>query len=89
MVLRMLIWLGMGLFRVIALIGTTLAVSTSPGVLDQSFIPGNSGLGAVLNEGFKFTAQTFTAGASGKLEAIEIVVETFTSAKLNDKDLSA
>jgi hypothetical protein len=76
-----------GVLGLLAFTSTFLAVAASSGVLDQSFIPGDhSGdvcLGADINEGFGFVAQTFTADASGQLEGIKIAVKTFTTARLN------
>lgn len=77
MIRYMVIWVRVGVFWILTLTGTPLAVTASPAVLDQSFISGDgTSLGANINEGFEFIAQTFTAGVSGELEGIEIDVNT-------------
>jgi hypothetical protein len=77
----MSIWLRMSVFGSVALAGAPLAFTAPPAVLDQSFVSGaGSPLGNDINAGFKFAAQTFTAGISGELEGVEIAVETFEAA---------
>ena len=63
---------------VFALILLKLTGAASAQTLDQSFVsPGN--LGADINEGFRFAAQTFSAGVTGTLGGVNIDVQSSKS----------
>lgn len=49
-------------------------------IVDQSFVPPPLDLGASLNDGFRFAAQTFTAAVDGSLTAVSVDI-------LNDSTL--
>jgi hypothetical protein len=52
------------------------AVTLTPPVIDQEF-PVLGGLGAVLNGGFTYVGQTYTAGLTGTLIGVNVAVYSF------------
>ena len=65
----------------LALCSFSICANATP-IIDQSFI-GPGGLGADINEGFRFVGQSFTSGLTGTLDGINIDVSQYAIGDFN------